>query len=49
MSKPEEHAVEAVPVEQKELATSTVVSGEVHAKEVYNVSHVCKLRKGATN
>jgi hypothetical protein len=45
MSKPEEHAVEAVHVEPKQVATTTVVSDDVRAKEVYNVSLICKIWK----
>lgn len=48
MSKPEEQAVEAVSVEQTRPET-TVVSDDVQAKTVYNVSHACKICKEATN
>jgi hypothetical protein len=48
MSKPEEQAVEAVSIEQTRPET-TVVSDDVQAKTVYNVSHVCKIYKEATN
>lgn len=45
MSKPEDHTVESVSVEPKHLATTTVVSDDVKAKEVHNAEFFAAVKE----